>query len=132
MWRHASVELGDEIGAANAAQALLYATTLLGFVPEEELALGQLFFRCFGAEHGLQRVRIVASVPRFGGVGEWRRGKVLHLLEMEIEVLGDDCQLGHIFLLTAWVAGDEVGDELLTQALFTTDTVEKPLEVIEL
>ena len=45
---------------------------------------------------------------------------------------GDGGQLGHILLVTAWVAGDEVGDDLLIEMLLTTDAVELALEVLEL
>ena len=132
MWRHAGVEFGDEVGATNAAQRLLNATTFFGFVPEEELALGQLLLGRLGAEYGLQRVRVVTCVPCLGGIGKWCRRKVLYLLEMEIETLGDDCQFGHILLLTARMAGDEVGDDLLAKTLLAINTVEDALKLVEL
>jgi len=40
--------------------------------------------------------------------------------------------LGHILLVTAWMAGDEVGDNLLVEMLLATDAVELSLEVLEL
>ena len=132
MWGHAAIQFGNQVGATDAAQRLLDATALFGFVPEEELALGQLLLWRFGAEHWLQRIRIVACVPRFGGVGEWRGSKILYLLEMEIEVLGNHCQFGHILFLTAWVAGDEVGNDLLAKTLLAINLIEDSLELVEL
>ena len=51
---------------------------------------------------------------------------------MEIETLGDDCQFGHILLLTARMAGDEVGDDLLAKTLLAINTVEDALKLVEL
>ena len=51
---------------------------------------------------------------------------------MEVELLGDDGELCHIFLMTAWVRRDEVGDDLLPEVLFTIDAVELAFELIEL
>ena len=81
------IEFLDEIGTVYAAQRLFDAATLLGLVPEEILALGQLLLGCLGAIYAFERVRVVACVPGLSGIGEGRRRKVLHLLEMEIEVL---------------------------------------------
>ena len=77
-------------------------------------------------------IGIVARVPSFGGNGHGRRGKVLYLFEVEIELLGNHCQLGHIFFLAAWVAADEVRDNLLAQVLLAIDAVEDTLKLVEL
>ena len=128
----AGIEPRNEVGAPDAAQALLDVAAFLGLVPEEVLALGELFAWRLGAEDGLQRVRVVARVPGLGGDGHRRGGEVLHLLQMEVEALGDDGKLGHILLATAGVGGDEVGDYLLAQVLLAVDAVELALEVVKL
>ena len=51
---------------------------------------------------------------------------------MEVEVLGNHRQLGHILFLTAWVAGDEVGDDLLAKSLLAINAIEDALELVEL
>ena len=51
---------------------------------------------------------------------------------MEVELLGDDGELCHIFLVATWVRRDEVGDDLLPEVLFAVDAVELSLELIEL
>ena len=75
---------------------------------------------------------MVTCVPRLRADGHGRGREVLHLLQVEIEPLGDDGQFGHVFLVAAGVAGDEVGDELLAQALLLVDAVENLLECLEL
>ena len=125
-------QLLDEVWTTNAAQTLLDATTLLGFIPEEILALGQLVALCLGTLDGLKGIRIVARVPRLGRYRHRRGRKVLHLLQLEVELLGLDGQLSHISLRTTRMAGDEVGDNLLVQVLLAIDAVEDALEVVEL
>ena len=51
---------------------------------------------------------------------------------MEVELLGDDGELCHIFLMATWVRRDEVGDDLLPEVLFAIDAVELAFELIEL
>ena len=51
---------------------------------------------------------------------------------MEVETLGDDRQLCHIFLVATGMAADEVWDDLLVEALFLVDLVEDALELVEL
>lgn len=101
-------------------------------IPEEILSLGFLLTGCLSTEDWLQRVGVVACVPCLStdGHGRWR--EVLNLLKLESEFAGDAGQLSHILLMTAGMAGDEVGDDLLVQALLTADTVEDALEIIEL
>ena len=105
---------------------------LFGFVPEEEQALGQLLALRLGAEHGLQGVGVEARVPRLGADGHGGGSEVLHLLQVEVEPLGDDSQFGHVLLVAVGMAGDEVGDELLVQAFFAVDAVEHLLECFKL
>ena len=126
------VEFLDQIRPPDTSQALLDSAALLGLVPEEVLPLGELLALVLGREDGLQRVGVVARVPGLGGDGHRRRRKVLHLLQMEVELPGDDGELGHVGLLTAGVRGDEVGDDLLPQVLLGVDAVEDALEVVEL
>ena len=128
----AAVQLVDQVGATDATQLVDDVATLFGLVPEEELALGQLLALRLGAEHGFEGVGMVTCVPRLRADGHGRGREVLHLLQVEIEPLGDDGQFGHVFLVAAGVAGDEVGDELLAQALLLVDAVENLLECLEL
>ena len=125
-------KLLDEIRATNTAQALLDATTLFGLVPEEILALCQLVALSLCTLYGFQRIRIVARVPRLCGYCHGRRREVLHLFQLEVQLLGLDSQLSHVSLRTAWMAGDEVGDNLLVEMLLAIDAVEDALEVVEL
>ena len=80
-------EFGNQIGASDAAQFAHYALSFAGFVPEEELPLGEFVLRTFRRENGLQRVGVVARVPHFGGDGHWRGREVLHLFEVEVLLL---------------------------------------------
>ena len=73
-------EAGDEVWAAYTPQALLYASPLLRFVPEEILPLRQLVALGSCTEDRLHSVRVVAGVPHFGGHGHGRWSEVLHLL----------------------------------------------------
>ena len=47
-------------------------------------------------------------------------------------MLGDDSQLSHVGLRATWVAGDEIGDDLLVEMLLAIDTVENAFELVEL
>ena len=80
----------------------------------------------------LERIGIVAGVPRLGGDSHWGGCEVLHLLQMEIEFLRNLSQLRHIALGASGMTGDEVGDELLVEMFLLIDAVEDTLEVIEL
>lgn len=51
---------------------------------------------------------------------------------MEAKAAGDVGQLGHVLFVAAWVAGYEVGYDLLVEVLLTAYTVEQPLEFVEL
>lgn len=128
----AAVQLVDQVGATDATQLVDDVATLFGLVPEEELALGQLLALRLGAEHGFEGVGMVTCVPRLRADGHGCGREVLHLLQVEIEPLGDDGQFGHVFLMATGVAGDEVGDELLAQALLLVDAVENLFERLEL
>ena len=125
-------ELLNQVWASYAAQALLDATTLFGLVPEEILALSQLVSLRLGTLNGLQRIRVVTSIPRLSRYRHWCGREVLHLLQLEVQLFGLDRQLSHICLRASGMAGYEVGDNLLVQMLLTIDAVEDALEVIEL
>ena len=101
-------------------------------VPEEVLVLGFLLLGRLGAEDGLQGVGVVAGVPHLGGNGQGGGREVLHLLQVKSQTASDGCQLLHVLLVTAGVAGDEVGDDLLVEVLLTADAVEDALELLEL
>ena len=125
-------QLLDEVWTTNAAQALLDAATLLGFVPEEILALCQFVALCLGTLYGFQRIGVVASIPRLSRYRHRCGREVLYLLQLEVQLLGLDCQLCHICFRTTRMAGDEVGDYLLVEMLLAIDAVEDALEVVEL
>ena len=125
-------KLLDEVWTTNAAQTLFDATTLLRLIPEEILALGQLVTLCLGTLYGFERIGVVTRIPR---LGRYRHGcgrEVLHLFQLEVELLGLDSQLSHIRFRTTRMAGDEVGDNLLVEGFLAIDAVEDALEVVEL
>jgi len=128
MW----TKLLDEVRATNATQAQLNTATLFGFVPEEILALCQLVALGLGTLYGFQRIGVITRIP---GLRRYRhRGgrEVLHLFQLEVQLLGLDGQLSHIGFRTTRMTGDEVGDELLVQMFLPIDAVKDTLEVVEL
>ena len=125
-------EFGNQIGASDAAQFAHNALAFAGFVPEEELPLGEFVLRTFRRENGLQCVGVVARVPHFGGDGHWRGREVLHLFEVEVHLLRQNGEFGHILGLTAWVRRNEIGNDLLAQVFLATDAVEQPFELLKL
>lgn len=56
---------------------------------------------------------MVSSSPTGCADSKWRRGEVLHLLQLVVHLFGDSGKFGHIANGTARVTADEVGDELL-------------------
>ena len=85
-----------------------------------------------GGIDGFERIRVVACIEHFGGYRHGRRREVLYLFKLVAHLACKTGQLGHIILMTTWVAGDEVGDNLLVEMLFTIDAVEDALEFVEL
>ena len=75
---------------------------------------------------------MIACVPCFGGYGHRGGREVLHLLEVEVQTLGDNRQLGHVLLRASRMATDEVGDDLLAEVQLVVDFIENLLEVVEL
>jgi hypothetical protein len=126
------VETFNEVRTPDATEALFDVTTFLWLVPEEVLALGEFLPLTLGREDGFKGVGVVARVPGFSGDGHGRGGKVLHLFEVEVELLGEYGEFSHVLFLTAGVGGDEVGDDLLSQVLLAVDAVEDALEGVEL
>ena len=51
---------------------------------------------------------------------------------MEIKVLRDNSEFGHIGFVAARVGADEVGDDLLVESFLAVDAVEDALELVEL
>ena len=125
-------ESGDEVRTAYAAEASLDAGLLLWLVPEEELPLCQLLLLRLGATHWFERVWVEAGIPGVGSERHRRRCEVLHLFELEVQLLRGDGQFCHVGLSAPWMAGDEVRYDLLLQVFFPADGVEDTLEVIEL
>ena len=122
----------DEIGFTDTTQTLFDTATLLGFIPEEELALGKLFLLGLGTLDWLKGIGVEPSVPRLGGNGHGCRRKILNLLQLEVEMFGFYGQIGHVGLAATRMAGDEVRDDLLVQSFLAIDTVEDALELVEL
>ena len=75
---------------------------------------------------------MVTRIPCLGSNRHWGRREVLHLLQMEVQTLGDDRQLCHVFLRASRMATDEVRDDLLAKVQFIVDLVEYLLEIVEL
>lgn len=128
----AGAQFPDEVGSPYAAQGLLDVAPFFGFVPEEKLSLGKFFFRRFGAEDRLERIRVIPSVPCLGAHRHRCRCEVLHLFKVEIQAFGEHGQFSHILLMAAWMAADEVRNDLLFQILLTVDAVKNALEIIKL
>ncbi len=127
-----AIKLVDEVGPADAPQLPLDVLPFFGLVPEEELPLRQLLLLRLRTLDGLQRIGVEARVPCFGADGHGRGGEVLHLFEVEVELLGLHRQLGHVCLSATGVAADEVRDDLLVQSGLAVDAVEDALEHDEL
>ena len=128
---HTGVEFLNEVCSADAAQFLLDSSALLGFVPEEELALCEFLTRSLGAEHRFQSIRVVTRIPSLGADGHRRRREVLHLLQVEVELLCEHRKFCHVLLTAARVRADEVRNYLLVEMLLTVDAVEDALELAE-
>lgn len=92
----------------------------------------QLFSCCLGTEYRFQGIGIVACVPGLSAYGHGRRGEILHLFEVEIEVFRDDSEFSHILFPAAGMAADEIGDDLLSESFFLVDLIEDALKLIEL
>ena len=105
---------------------------ILWLIPEEILSLRKLVALALGREYGFERIRIVTCIPRLGSNSHRGGCEVLHLFEVEVQLLGDDCQFSHILFLASWMRGDEVGDDLLMKVLLAIDAIENALELIEL
>ena len=127
-----AIKFVNQVATSHALEFLNDGTPFFGFVPEEEHALGQFLTLGLGAEDGLQGVWMIPRVPCFGGYGHWCWREVLHLLQVEVQSLGDDCQLGHVFLRASRMATNEVGDDLLAEVQLVVDLVEYLLEIVEL
>ena len=78
----------DEIGFTDTTQTLFDTATLLGLIPEEELALGKLFLLGLGTLDWLKGIGVEPRVPRLGGNGHGGRRKILNLLQLEVEMFG--------------------------------------------
>ena len=58
--------------------------------------------------------------------------EILHLLQVEVQLLGDGSQFGHVGCRAARVRTDEIGDELLMEPLLGVDAVKDAFELVEL
>ena len=67
----------------------------------------------------------------FGRDGHRGGGEILHLLQAEVQFLGDGCEFGHVGLVAAGVGRNEVGNELLPQVVFHVHPVKQRLETLE-
>ena len=127
-----AVKFRYEVWTTDATEALLNASPLLGLVPKEILSLGKLLLLALGAEYRFECIWVVTCVPRLSSVCHGRGREVLHLFQMEIQLLGDDGKLRHVFLTAAGMGTDEVGDNLLAEIFLAVDAVEQALELMEL
>jgi hypothetical protein len=125
-------QFADKFGFANTSQTLFDTPTFFRLIPEEVLALGQFLLLALGTLDRFKGIGVVARIPRLSGDSHGRRRKVLNLFELEVKMLGDHSQLGHIGLRATRVAGDEIGDDLLVEMLLAIDAVEDALELVEL
>lgn len=98
------IEAGDEVAAVEPLEAAHYFAASRGVVPEEILPLGLFLLGRGGSEHFLAGVGMDAGIVNLGGKGHGCGGEILHLLQMEIELLGFRRQLGHIHLATSGMA----------------------------
>ena len=126
------IQLVYQVASSHALQFADDVAAFFGFVPEEEHALSQFLFLCLGREDRFQCVGVESRVPGFCGYGHRGRGEVLNLFQVEVQVLGDDRQFGHVFFRTSRMAADEVGDKLLAEIQFLIQLVEDALEAVEL
>ena len=108
------VQLVNQIFSSYPSQFIDNISPFFGFVPEEELTLCQFLALGLGTEYGFQCIGVETSVPCFGSNGHGGRSKVLYLFQMKVQTLDDDGKFRHVFFLAAGVAGDKVGDELLS------------------
>lgn len=120
-----------KVGAVHLAELFTDGFFLLGFVPEEEHTLFAFIVGGGGGEDGFEGVGMDARAVDDGGDGHWRGGEVLDLFEFEIEVVGLGGEHCHIYFAAARVAGDEVWDELLVEAVLAVDVVELAHELVE-
>ena len=120
-----------KVGAVHLAELFTDGFFLLGFVPEEEHTLFAFIVGGGGGEDGFEGVGMDARAVDDGGDGHWRGGEVLDLFEFEIEVVGLGGEHCHIYFAAARVAGDEIWDELLVEAVLAVDVVELALELVE-
>ncbi len=70
-------------------------------------------------------------IPGLGRYGHRCRGEVLHLLQAEVQLPGDDGQFCHILFVAARMAGNEIGNKLLAESRFAVNAVEQVFEGLE-
>ena len=87
--------------------------------------------RALSREYLLERIWVIARIPCLCSYCHRCGREVLHLLEMEVELLCRDGQLGHVPSPASRVAAYEVRDNLLSQSLFPAYPVEYCLELSE-
>lgn len=127
-----AVELRDEVGAADAAQLAFDVGSLFRFVPKEELSLCQFLAWSAGTEDRLESIGIETRVPHLCADGHWCWREVLHLFKFEVQTFCNGSKLSHVLFSTAWMATDEVGDDLLAQVLLPVDALEDFAELPKL
>ena len=71
-------------------------------------------------------------MPSLSAHGHGRGREVLHLLKMEVHTLGEHSQFGHVLSCTTRVATNKIGNDLLTEVLFTIDAIKDTLKLLEL
>lgn len=96
--------MGNEVGAADAAQRGSDAGAALRVVPEEECALCLLGFRVGGAVNAFTGVGVIARVVDFGAEGHRGRREVLNLFEVHVEAARGRGELRHVGFAAARMA----------------------------
>ncbi len=81
-------EARDKVGAVNFLKFVDNVASFFGFVPEKEETLVLFFFGGVGCEDRFQGVGVKARGEDFCGDRHRGGGKVLNLLEFEVEVVG--------------------------------------------
>ena len=131
MRRRAAEELRNKVGTTYPVKRFGDIAPVLRVVPEEEHPLQLLVVGCGGGVNFLSRVGMYAGVVYLRGERHRRGGEILYLLKMEVQSLGGDSELCHVFFGAAGMRRDKVGYQLLAQTGTSVLTFEEAVEFAE-